>query len=360
MTATLIKYEAARRALLEAHRIDEAKDIRDKAIAMQVYARQAKDRDLIEMATDIKLRAERRAGELLREMPKNKGARGDGRPELGGRGDRPPKDTTPKLSDFGISKDDSSRWQRLAAMPEDQFEEKVTGMKSAMRAKTEGGKTAPRAKKGAAPKPRAETAPQAVKREERVAVLMDAGKDAHEIADDLGLGLRATNQAMEHVKIRREAEAIIDPATLSLSAQQKLATAIKQHMQKLEATFHQRVNDRVNKVLDEIRLPQWKEQIEQAKRILDRRKGLMDKAMFNKIRRALHPDSRHSISDKLLADAFDAFMQLEKFLLDEKDSPTTWPSTMPSTLAEWDALKRKASADRRTKRNSSANVAVRR
>jgi hypothetical protein len=118
----LIRYEAARTALAEAHRVDEVKDIRDKAEAMAAYARQAKDQDLILWATEIKVRAERKAGEMLAESRT--------RGERAGSGGSLKKESKPAtLSDIGISNDQSSRWQQLASMSEEHFEAAVATAK---------------------------------------------------------------------------------------------------------------------------------------------------------------------------------------------------------------------------------------
>jgi N6-adenosine-specific RNA methylase IME4 len=118
---SLVRYDAARRALAEAHRVDEVKAIRDKAVAMQVYARQAKDSTLITQATDIRMRAERRAGELLIEMAERKERREHSQRSRGATSKKLP----PKLSDLGISKTQSSRWQKLAALETANFEADV-------------------------------------------------------------------------------------------------------------------------------------------------------------------------------------------------------------------------------------------
>lgn len=114
----LARYDRARRALAEAHSVDEVKSIRSKAVAIQAYARQAGDYGMQNMAAEIRLRAERRAGELLREMEKNPG----GQPAHKGPTGLPKAPVgRPTLKELRISKKQSSTWQSLAAAPEGEF-----------------------------------------------------------------------------------------------------------------------------------------------------------------------------------------------------------------------------------------------
>lgn len=119
-SAYLIRYDAMCRAIDAAFEVDEVKDIRDKARAFEVYSRQARNIEAERRACEIRLRAERKAGALLSKMEKATGAKGSGSNQHQVRS----HDTTTAktLSELGISKDQSSRWQQLAAVPEDEFE----------------------------------------------------------------------------------------------------------------------------------------------------------------------------------------------------------------------------------------------
>jgi len=116
----LVKYEAARKALCEANSIDEVKDIKDKFEAIRAYAKQSKDTVMANWAAEIRIRAERRMGEMLREQEMNKGG-GDTSTGSMVR----PVQAIPTLAEVGITKSMSSRAQKIASVPEDEFESVV-------------------------------------------------------------------------------------------------------------------------------------------------------------------------------------------------------------------------------------------
>lgn len=170
--------------------------------------------------------------------------------------------------------------------------------------------------------------------------VLDDGKSLAEAADEAGLKSdMVVRFAVAREQGRREAEPQITADMLSMTAQEKLDAAIRHHQRKLDSAFEDRVREESRKRYEELGLPFWKQKIEQAQKLYNKRSALMDKETFNTIRRALHPDSRNSISDKKLAEAFDKFMALEKYLLNEKDSPTHI-ADLPDDLAEWDKMRR--------------------
>lgn len=121
-TPELPQLEAARHALAQARTLDDIKHVRDQAEAMRLYVRAAGYG--LEMQNDvaeIKLRAERRAGELLALTV-----------EHGGDRRSMSHDSTLKtrLSDLGIDRDQSSRWQQIARVPEPVFEQHVSTFKA--------------------------------------------------------------------------------------------------------------------------------------------------------------------------------------------------------------------------------------
>jgi N6-adenosine-specific RNA methylase IME4 len=120
----LVKYDAACRALAEAVTADEVKHVRDVAMAMRLYAKQAKNKDLEADAYELRVRAERRLGEVIAEQKATVGLNVGGRPSKTGTAEEPvSKPGT--LAEAGIDKKLSSKAQKISAIPPAAFEEMV-------------------------------------------------------------------------------------------------------------------------------------------------------------------------------------------------------------------------------------------
>jgi DNA methylase len=111
--SALIKLDTARMLLAEAKTLDEIKTVRDMAEAARLYAREHKmglaaQNDCAEIA----IRAARAAGRIIPEaFPQG--------------GDQKSNLTRSSLIDVGISHYQSVKWQKLAEIPDDEFEEYI-------------------------------------------------------------------------------------------------------------------------------------------------------------------------------------------------------------------------------------------
>src|SRR6266481_4558676 len=114
MGQPLITIDAALQALASANTPDELITLANQAAALEVYARRAKLGMVAQnRCAEIRLRAERKLGELLTTTP-----RLHGRPKT-----VPEENTFPRLSDFGVpDRKISHRAQRIAAVPTRDFE----------------------------------------------------------------------------------------------------------------------------------------------------------------------------------------------------------------------------------------------
>lgn len=103
------------RALAAATEIYDMLTIHDRAKAIQYLSRAVRmSRDVQNKAAELTIKAERKLGIYMRQMPKNQGARGN----PNGRGAEYYDDTAPTYEELEIDYRSASRWQSIANLPE--------------------------------------------------------------------------------------------------------------------------------------------------------------------------------------------------------------------------------------------------
>lgn len=111
-------YETAKNALANCASIDECQDWADKAAALASYAKQANDEELMKMATRIRDRAIRRAGELLKQID----GQGNNQHTMGDHGKLTQRQAA---ADAGLSSHQQLQAVRVANVPQAEFERQV-------------------------------------------------------------------------------------------------------------------------------------------------------------------------------------------------------------------------------------------
>jgi hypothetical protein len=141
--------EVAKRALADAKTVEEVKSIRDKALGLATYAKQASNRQLEAEATAIRREAERRLGQMMQQQKETIGLNKGGRPKTGILAN-PVSDQPPTLAEAGISKNLAQKARSAAAMSDEEFQAEVDAERAAVRTGAGSRKKSPAAEARAA------------------------------------------------------------------------------------------------------------------------------------------------------------------------------------------------------------------
>jgi hypothetical protein len=114
-TTHLVLYDRMRLAVEQCAKVDEAKEIRDKAAALAHYAKQCDDSELDLWMSEIKLRAIAQIAKLTRELEKGKPGPD---PKIGASGGEYP-DKTQQILAAGLKLRTAERYEQLAAPTEE-------------------------------------------------------------------------------------------------------------------------------------------------------------------------------------------------------------------------------------------------
>jgi N6-adenosine-specific RNA methylase IME4 len=122
MTDALARIDAASHKLAEAKSLNEVKHVIDIAEAARTYARAAKlGRKAQNHAAELSIRAQRKAGEMFKRLERSKG----GRPENSSQAVTSFSEYKATLDETETNRQTANRWQAIAEVPEDAFEQHI-------------------------------------------------------------------------------------------------------------------------------------------------------------------------------------------------------------------------------------------
>jgi hypothetical protein len=131
----LLIFEQAKRALAAVSTVEEVKAIRAQACGLVAYAKKASDRHLQADADAIRMEAELRLGQMMKEQKAAVGLNKGGRPKTG-LFENPVSPPKPTLAEAGIDKNLANRARSFAAMPEEEFQQAVEAKRAAIQTPT--------------------------------------------------------------------------------------------------------------------------------------------------------------------------------------------------------------------------------